>query len=86
MEDTSTEHFLSYYGNFYSKTDQNSKIGKKPKQALQKSVTRQICDNPLCNKILRRKPIMHINIGQKVQRHKFCSKLCKESWCYSKEI
>ena len=38
-----------------------------------------------CNKTLRRRFKVHKNICQDPQEHKFCSRDCKEKWCYNKQ-
>ncbi|RLB09775.1 MAG: hypothetical protein DRG27_04040 [Deltaproteobacteria bacterium] len=35
-----------------------------------------------CNKPLPKKFKVHVNICQEPTKHRFCSRECKESWCY----
>lgn len=38
-----------------------------------------------CYKALKRRFRVHKNIYQDPQEHKFCSRECKEKWCYEKQ-
>jgi len=38
-----------------------------------------------CNKALPKRFKSHKNICQEPMEHKFCSRECKEKWCYEKQ-
>ena len=42
------------------------------------------CD--YCEKPLPKRLVTHVNIGQDVPEHKFCSKTCKNNWCHEHRI
>lgn len=78
-----SDEFLEFYINTHPTTDSQPLVGKnaKPKSKHPNTIIRH-CD--FCSNALPKRTKIYINICQDHAELKFCSRKCKEKWCYEK--
>ena len=75
---TMSDEFLAFYIDTHLAPQSMVKDSSRPEITYPKMIRCEFCD-----KALPKRFKIHKNICQEPPEHKFCSRECKERWCYN---